>query len=32
MKRTIQIQGDAGGKVGILAGDNTGNCEKKRFL
>jgi hypothetical protein len=32
MRRTIQIQGDARGNVGILAGDNNDNCEKKGFV
>ena len=32
MRRTIQIQGFAGGKIRNLAGDNIGNCEKKRFV
>jgi hypothetical protein len=32
MRRIIQIQGDAEGKVGILAGDDIGNCEKERFV
>ena len=26
------IQGDSGGKVNILGGNNIGHCEKKKFL
>lgn len=27
-----EIQGDSGGKVSILGGDNIGNCEEKNHM